>query len=126
MGSVERTRTELSKAIEAQGSQLQSLHERLARRAQQAARINAAGLPVVGIGVALCGLPDHFLQHWYERPALLLLAAGTLAASVTMWRRGFGGPEACRRVSMARQQRPVPRSARRPFAANDQPMFALI
>jgi cell division protein FtsB len=62
---------------------LDKLIHDLAQRAEQATTIDAAGLPLIGAGIVLSGVPDNVLRHWWA--CLLLLVAAALVSVTAYW-----------------------------------------
>jgi hypothetical protein len=60
-GRVDEVRADLTAAVAEHRSTLAAVHDELARRDKHAAEIDAAGLPLIGAGIVLLGLPDRWV-----------------------------------------------------------------
>jgi hypothetical protein len=64
-------RAELNTAKAERSKAVAAIRQGLDRREQQAAQIDAGGLPLIAIGIVLLGLPDQAVKHWYVSVPLL-------------------------------------------------------
>jgi deoxyribodipyrimidine photolyase len=86
-------RSDLAQRIDAVDSKLRdatsALIRRLDKEAHEAARIDARGLPLIGLGIVLAGVPDGLADHWDGDVgwALIGVAALLTAAAVRSARR---------------------------------------
>lgn len=82
--AVAELRAELQEARRGLQTDLAGLHSGLSEIAQQDARFNSAGLPVIGSAFVLGGIPESWLDRWYLASFWLLLAAVLTGAA--LWR----------------------------------------
>lgn len=75
---LDESNTEHREAITA----LQKLHD---EREVRDAQIDAGGLPLIGLGILLLGLPEQAVRQWLVWIALLALT--TVMLTLTVWRR---------------------------------------
>ena len=61
---------------------------KIKRSEQQSALVDAAGLPLIGIGIVLLGLPDRVVGHKWVSGPLLLIAGIAVAVSVFTFIQG--------------------------------------
>jgi uncharacterized protein YlxW (UPF0749 family) len=86
-------RSDLAQRVDAVDSKLQAAMTALIRRldneAHKAARIDARGLPLIGLGIILTGTPDGLANHWHGDGGWALIGVATLTTVATVrsaWR----------------------------------------
>ena len=68
---------------------ISAAHRAIEERDRDTALVDATGLPLIGVGILLSGLPDQAVGHWWVSAPLLLLAAlVTIRALATRRRPG--------------------------------------
>jgi hypothetical protein len=79
-------RADLTAALGQHQQQLDSLRALHTQRERQAATFDAAGLPLIGVGIAMTGLPNQAVQHWWISGLLFAITALVLIATINRLR----------------------------------------
>jgi hypothetical protein len=80
-------RASLNAAIAQHQQELDALRTLHQQRERQAAKFDAAGLPLIGVGIAMTGLPNQAVQFWWISGLLFAITAVVLISTFNRLRR---------------------------------------